>query len=489
MAFTPVALTIAILSLIGSITSFLGAGFITITYLILPIKRHFRHSLILNLAIADVVNSANNSASGLWRLIHRRDIPHSPSCIANGFIGQLSVQATDTSIFAIAIVTVWSLTRKTMIRETLPPVTTFLICISTWILPVTTSITILVMNKYGPVSGNWCWIQAKPAYLRYVMTHGWRLAFIFSEVVMYTYLHFYVRKTFGAFLDGSRCSSGPKRPSVHGGAEAPGRDAGLELDDGSVAGTMSTSQVPLDIADDGGIQPVRGAGAEEMYGKDLVVATTTTSSPSDVPRPKTANTANSWRPKFRNPFACRETVDDDLGDGDDGNELDEIDRDPGENARRDSEARLRRARRILLLNAYPAMYIILVAPGIINRLIEASGGSSKVMQVLQSSTQFVGLANAITYGWNEKVGRQLSDYISDRRGRSRRTSAQEIQNWGIKIENAKGFREGLKRDEGVLEDQGCLMSVDREREWGQNASSFHSQDQDDEISRVEPIKV
>ena len=63
----------------------------------------------------------------------------------------------------------------------------------------------------------------------------------------------------------------------------------------------------------------------------------------------------------------------------------------------------RAIRKMLLLNVYPLAYIILWIPGIVNRLIEASGRSSTAAQIMQSSTQLVGLANALTYGWNEQI--------------------------------------------------------------------------------------
>ncbi|KAJ8496326.1 hypothetical protein ONZ45_g12502 [Pleurotus djamor] len=69
--------------------------------------------------------------------------------------------------------------------------------------------------------------------------------------------------------------------------------------------------------------------------------------------------------------------------------------------------RYKAIQRILLLNAYPFFYILLWMPGLANRLIEASGHKSKVTQIMQASTQFVGLANALTYGWNERVAREV----------------------------------------------------------------------------------
>jgi hypothetical protein len=65
--------------------------------------------------------------------------------------------------------------------------------------------------------------------------------------------------------------------------------------------------------------------------------------------------------------------------------------------------------RMLLLNAYPILYIILWAPGLINRLVEASGHKSHLLTVLQCSTQFIGLANAITYGFNEHLRKAIKD--------------------------------------------------------------------------------
>ena len=68
-----------------------------------------------------------------------------------------------------------------------------------------------------------------------------------------------------------------------------------------------------------------------------------------------------------------------------------------------------RIKRTLLLNAYPIMYIILSIPGIANRIAEAAGYEVLWLAILQASTQFVGLANAITYGINENIWRQLKE--------------------------------------------------------------------------------
>ena len=71
--------------------------------------------------------------------------------------------------------------------------------------------------------------------------------------------------------------------------------------------------------------------------------------------------------------------------------------------------------KMLLLNSYPLFYIILWIPGIANRLVEATGHKSTVMQLMQASTQLVGLANAVTYGWNERVSAQVREYSKSRK--------------------------------------------------------------------------
>ena len=71
--------------------------------------------------------------------------------------------------------------------------------------------------------------------------------------------------------------------------------------------------------------------------------------------------------------------------------------------------------KMLLLNAYPLAYIILWIPGLANRLYEATGRSSPGLQIAQASWQLVGLANAVTYGWNEGVAAQFRKKFAGRR--------------------------------------------------------------------------
>ncbi len=72
----------------------------------------------------------------------------------------------------------------------------------------------------------------------------------------------------------------------------------------------------------------------------------------------------------------------------------------------------REIKKMLLLNAYPILYVILWLPGILNRLLEAAGKPSYVLTIMQCSTQYIGLANAITYGFNEHLKTSLrADFV------------------------------------------------------------------------------
>lgn len=57
--------------------------------------------------------------------------------------------------------------------------------------------------------------------------------------------------------------------------------------------------------------------------------------------------------------------------------------------------------RMLLLNMYPVTYLILWIPGIANRIAEGMGHEVRTLVILQSSTQFIGLANASVYVYKE----------------------------------------------------------------------------------------
>ncbi|KAF9489752.1 hypothetical protein BDN71DRAFT_1511848 [Pleurotus eryngii] len=340
MPLSDFTLALSVLNFVGSVLSSIGSGFIIVCYLVLPIRRHFRHVHILNLAIADFINATNNSASGSLILIRRENLSRGPACILNGFVTQISVQATDTAILAITTTTVYTITRISRshaIQTEWSNRAIVLTCIAIWILPAITSFLALGMHWYGPVSGNWCWLVEKPSFLRYVLTHGWRYLFMLVEICLSLYLYVFLRRHFRAL----------RVPMI--------------------------SSVPANSIQSPTFSPMSftNSNTEREQKRDL---SETYDAPINVLNSHNTVVISASRPSMASQM---------------------------------ESPRYKAVQRILLLNAYPFFYIILWIPGLANRIVEASGHSSKIAQILQASTQFVGLANAITYGWNERIAREL----------------------------------------------------------------------------------
>ncbi|KAF4449934.1 Cyclic AMP receptor 2 [Fusarium austroafricanum] len=78
---------------------------------------------------------------------------------------------------------------------------------------------------------------------------------------------------------------------------------------------------------------------------------------------------------------------------------------PQRRGTQDVEAEIKR---MMLLNGYPIMYVLLWIPGLTNRLLEAMGPVSETTSAaLNASTQFIGFANAATYGFNHHLRDRL----------------------------------------------------------------------------------
>ncbi|KAH8824564.1 G protein-coupled glucose receptor regulating Gpa2-domain-containing protein [Flagelloscypha sp. PMI_526] len=324
MGLTHYEVALAGVNLTAGLLSTIGTSFIIVCYFIrhLHAKAHFRHQLILNLVVADFVNSINASVSGSWILAHKRRLEPGGKCTANAFISQVSVQATDCAVLAIAIVTVYSIVNvKRLIRSRRTHhKLVFFTCAATWLLPLTTASIALGKNWYGPVSGNWCWLISEPFYIRYVLTHGWRFVFFIAEISLYTYLFIYTRRM-NRVRSLYACHKCASSNSAHS------------------SGTSATDESQCTL--------------EECP------AHISCNNCSD-PHSKEAKNFSTMDQAESGAINCITTFE---------------------------------VTKIMLMNAYPLSYMILWIPGIINRIIEATGHSSHVSQLLQASTQFIGLAN------------------------------------------------------------------------------------------------
>lgn len=73
-----------------------------------------------------------------------------------------------------------------------------------------------------------------------------------------------------------------------------------------------------------------------------------------------------------------------------------------DDSRPDNKTRVdREIWKMLLLNMYPVTYLVLWIPGLANRIVEGMGHNIRWLVILQSSTQFIGLANATVYLYKE----------------------------------------------------------------------------------------
>lgn len=393
--------TIAAITLAGSSLSALSTACVLICFIVYnKTQRSLRHFLVLNLTVSgmifhnnvgrrahltsqpDFINSTAMATSGA---IYMRDhkLVEGPACTLNGWLGQISVQATDFSILAISIVTLLVVRQKARLTR-VSALKTTLICASTWIMPLISSTTVVAMGEMKPVSGNWCWLSKKRTDLRYGVAHAWRFAIIFITVGIYTYIWWHVSRhfrfmrnvTYGSASRSSRLQSirsklngtsrGDKIPEDENSTELRvGVDRQFRVKSSDEESQISQSALVLD-----------DAVSSTPYAQDRIASP----APNNKVSYHAAVSAKStpWR----------------------ATESDEAHNTAAEHMRNNAKQTERDVKRMLLLNGYPIMFVILWIPGLTNRILEASGStnSSRVLNILQCSTQYVGFANAVTYG-------------------------------------------------------------------------------------------
>ncbi|POS74316.1 hypothetical protein DHEL01_v207291 [Diaporthe helianthi] len=463
---------VARFTLAGSLTSCIATLLVLLSYFTFQDQQYsFRHALILNLAAAEFINTLNNSISG-FIYVSTKKLNAGPACTANGFVGQLTVQAVDFTIFAIVLVTLLTITRKTY----LPDVSIWaktLICASTWIVPIITSVVAVSLNAITPVSGNWCWITPKRADLRYSLTHGWRIGIIFLTVVLYAYIWWFVHCHFKALFGSrgdARLGYNPFTGAVHTESalltkerleESQGTTLIGEADTRPLSDIGDTPKALRDSRDDDmsmsefslpiqGAEDVVGAWEQDFvsnltppaptvgHGEGLrnysrLLAAAEGDKPANCPRVRhsvdvrvsIAKGSYSWLPpgippgdppgssslitphtetKISSTHCSRTAPPQHQG------HASVSAHDAGHPSR--AQKVEKEIRRMLLLasNAYPTLYVLLWIPGIVNRLMEATGqtpSNPRAVAALQSTSQFVGFANALTFGLNATMRRRL----------------------------------------------------------------------------------
>ncbi|KAF2734437.1 hypothetical protein EJ04DRAFT_603179 [Polyplosphaeria fusca] len=371
---------VAAITLAGSAVSAVATACVLVCFILFrENQRSLRHALVLNLTISDFINSATNTVSGSIFMKNHK-LTATPACTFNGWIEQLSVQATDFSILAISIATLSVVRRKVQLGK-VSKLQKFVACLSTWIVPFITSIVATAMGQMKPVSGNWCWISEARTDLRYGLTHGWRFAIIAITIGIYSYVWWYVSRHFRSLrgMHDSVFSGNHVLESIHSPVTAQNKP-------------NSTNAVR--VTTDYSVHVERKFPIKESDATSQISNVGYT--PSDAPSSRMSQELLSpGKLAASHQFSHDATV---LGPS--TSDADHFANSNAKYAREQSRQAERDVKRMLMMNGYPIMYVILWIPGMINRIIEASGGhaSSRVLAILQCSTQFVGFANAVTYG-------------------------------------------------------------------------------------------
>jgi hypothetical protein len=235
----------------------------------------------------------------------------------------------------------------------------------------------LGLQAFGPVSGNWCWIQKNRLALRYGLAHGWRFGVILGICAIYVCIitklcrqySWLRRHTYGGH-------AGITTELTDVGQTSPTRELLIpertldHLPSKCAGNDVSMSQI-VDVSE----EPQRDSlfSAPAICVRSDVQYTATTHDHKQAQsllelesvRTFNAEASQTIQPSFKDP----------------------------------------RIRVVAQMTAYPVLYVLLWIPGIINRGVEASGKTSVTLQYLQASTQLIGLVDTIIFAAQQRKWR------------------------------------------------------------------------------------
>jgi hypothetical protein len=241
-------------------------------------------------------------------------------------------------------------------------------------------------DYYGPVSGNWCWIEKQFTRQRYTLNHGWRFAIFLVTLCTYAFVFIYMSRRLKPRNLSNISSSIPddldydKIQHTH--------------DNAILAGCGSTPRLSVEDRPDRDLwdsQDLRRARHRSSFSFSRPSQPDTTSG-------TISNPAVIVTPTSSDKPSPIETFD-----------LVDLKKPPPPlttmspyPAQRPKVSRAdREIWKMLFLNMYPVTYLILWIPGIANRIAEAMGQEIRALVIMQSSTQFIGLVNAGVYFYKE----------------------------------------------------------------------------------------
>ncbi|KAF3763165.1 hypothetical protein M406DRAFT_73793 [Cryphonectria parasitica EP155] len=376
---------VAVPTLICSTLSAVATGTVIMLWIL---SRHndkwsLRYMLIMNLNVAgssscpanhriitpaEFINSWNNTISGFNVVSSQKSLPIGFSCDLNGWVGQVSVQAADFSVLAIAIITYMTVTFNPLVMNNTVE-QQFFICGLVWVIPCITATVALATGHMEPVTGNWCWISREPLYLRYVLGHGWRFLIFLIAIALYICVFLKVRR---------RLSKRDRSPSLR-------REYSF---------SMYTTSAPSINATMLNNALVRGTHTAPITVREAVTHThSQRNKETGIEAAQEAKQAAYVRLGVKPRIMVRASS--------------SLDHD---------------TKHWLLLSLFPLAYIVVWIPGLCNRFAELTGTQSATLDALQATTQLTGLVNALIYGFREH------SEAHQRRTRARRRQPRRRQN-------------------------------------------------------------
>lgn len=290
------------------------------------------------------------------------------------------------------------------------------ICVAVWTMPLITSLIPTIAGEMKPVGGNWCWISATRPDLRYGMTHGWRFFVIFSTIIIYIYIWIYLRKHLGTKSRSSGRTLSFSTRNTNTMFSKGSKDTGFRVmkEDEVELDTFRTRRGEVDALSSPTIfeqgldwdrrrekrDEIEDMGVRE--GENEVDIRTMGGRIHHQPSSSRRSEVKYSAVTNPNPQAPPQAQQNMLQTN--ASEF------PQRRATGDVEVEIKR---MMLLNGYPFMYVLLWTPGLVNRLLEALGTpvSETTIAALNMSTQFIGFANAATYGFNHHLRDRLGALV------------------------------------------------------------------------------
>lgn len=286
-----------------------------------------------------------------------------------------------------------------------------LICLSIWVVPLTTGSVAVGLDVMMPVGANWCWISPSRTDLRYGLTHAWRFAIIFSIICIYSYVYYHTSRHFKSFAvtrpsNDNTMTSRTRQGSFQKSPDEISVQYPIQ-NPAEVEERESRSQRTVDCSERNP-RSQRTMDCEErgLRGQSWLRLSTQSMDFPHPARPKLAalkeeapfprsvkgNASTEFFGKYsleNRPLTRPGTSD--------------------SNAPPHAKRTEREVKRMLLMNAYPILYVLLWIPGLVNRLLQATGAtpSSRVLDALQAASVFIGFANAVTYGFNRHLRQRI----------------------------------------------------------------------------------